>query len=55
MIAGTLIRNAGGETFTLSVATILFDIAPLRVDPAPARVPALSFGHDHEHVVRWRP
>ena len=33
MIAGTLIRNADAETFTLSVATLLFDIARLNVVP----------------------
>lgn len=33
MIAGTLTRNADGETFALSVATMLFDLAHLRVVP----------------------
>ena len=33
MIAGTLTRNADTETFTLSVATMLFDLAQLHVVP----------------------
>ena len=33
MIAGTLTRNADGETYTLSVATLLFDIARLSAVP----------------------
>ena len=33
MIAGTLTRNVGTETYTLSVATVLFDIAKLNVVP----------------------
>jgi uncharacterized protein (DUF736 family) len=33
MITGTLTRNADGETYTLSVATLMFDIAHLRVVP----------------------
>jgi uncharacterized protein (DUF736 family) len=33
MITGTLTRNADGTTYTLSVATLMFDIAHLRVVP----------------------
>ena len=33
MITGTLTRNAGGTTFTLSVATLTFDLARLSVVP----------------------
>ncbi|UWQ19793.1 DUF736 family protein [Jannaschia sp. M317] len=33
MITGTLTRNADGETYNLSVATLMFDIAHLRVVP----------------------
>jgi uncharacterized protein (DUF736 family) len=33
MITGTLTRNADGETYTLSVATLMFEIARLNVVP----------------------
>ncbi|MEE4210375.1 MAG: DUF736 family protein, partial [Parvularcula sp.] len=33
MITGTLTRNADGETYTLRVATLVFDIGHLRVVP----------------------
>ena len=33
MIAGTLTQNADTKTFTLSVATLMFDIARLNVVP----------------------
>ena len=33
MITGTLTRTADGKTYTLSVATLMFDIARLNVVP----------------------
>ena len=50
MIAGTLTQNPGGESFTLSVATMLFDLARLNV------VPNAYKGADHhpDHHVEVR-
>ena len=50
MIAGTLTQNAANKTFTLSVATLMFDIAQLRV------VPNAYKGADHhpDHHVEVR-
>lgn len=59
MITGTLTRNADGETYTLSVATLMFDIAHLRVVPNGYK--SADNHSDHHIEVRsragaaWRP
>ena len=50
MIAGTLTRNADGQTFTLDVATMLFDLVGLKVVPNPYKT---ADNHpDHQIEVR---
>ncbi|TFL17231.1 DUF736 family protein [Jannaschia formosa] len=47
MIAGTLTRNADAETFTLSVGTMLFDLARLSVVPNAYKTADI---HPNHHI-----